>query len=410
MSDHGAATGREAPASAPARFGHGMLEHWALDPQVTYLNHGTVGATPRRVLEAQRRNRDEVERQPARYMLRELTQIGVGRSVRPRPRLREAAAAIAPFFGARGDDVVFVDNATTGVNAVLRSLDFRPDDEILITDHVYGAVGNAARYVARRAGATVRGAELPWPPSEAAIAAAIEAAIGPRTRLLVLEHVTPESALVLPVAEIIARARRRGVPVLVDGAHAPGALALDLGALDADWYVGNLHKWAWAPRSCGILWTPPARQEGLHPVVISWGLDQGFTAEFDLLGTRDPSPALAAPEGIAFLSELGDGAVRAWNHRVAWEGARALAERWRTEFPAPESMIGTMATVPLPAHAGTVRDDAVRLRDALLYEDGIEVQLHAWRGRLWARISGQVYVEPADIERLGAAVEVRLRA
>ena len=406
MSDHAAVTG--SGVHAPARYGRAMREHWALDPDILYLNHGTVGATPRRVLEAQRRIRDEIERQPAQFLLRELSQVTVGRSPLPKPRLRMAADAVAPFLGARGDDLVFVDNATTGVNAILRSFDFHPGDEILITDLVYGAIAHTARYVARRAGATVRTIELPWPPDPSAVTAAIVEALGPRTRVLVVEHVTPESALVLPVADIIARCRARGVPVLVDGAHAPGALPVDLPALGADWYVGNLHKWAWSPRSCGILWAPPARQEGLHPVVISWGLDQGFTNEFDLVGTRDPSPHLAAPEGIAFLRELGVESVQAWNHRLAWEGAHALAARWGTRFEAPETMVGTMATVPLPACAGAVRDDAIRLRDALLFEDGIEVQLHAWRGCLWTRISGQVYVEPADVERLGAAIEARI--
>jgi isopenicillin-N epimerase len=384
-----------------------MLDQWALDPAILYLNHGTVGAPPRRVLEAQRRIRDEIELQPSRFMLRELTSTRVGGPARGRPRMRVAADQIAAFLGARGDDLVFVDNATTGVNAVLRSLDWKAGDEILITDQVYGAVANTARYVARQHGCVVRSIDLPYPPDEGRVVETIERALGPRTRLAVVDHITSLMASRLPIAEIAARCRARGVPLLVDGAHGPGAIALDLPALGVDWYVGNLHKWAHAPRSSGILWAGPERQAGLHPTVISWGLDQGFADEFDLLGTRDPSAHLAAPEGIAFLRDLGWPAVRAWNHRLAWEGAQLLAERWGTRFEPAESSVGTMATVPLPERAGASAEDAARLRDALLDHDRIEVQLHDWRGRLWARISGQVYNEIGDVERLAEAVAAR---
>ena len=406
---------RAAPAARPAApepptspFGHAMLAHWALDPAITYLNHGTVGATPRRVLAAQQAIRDEIERQPARFMLRELTQVVVGGRRAAPPRMRAAADVVAAFVGARGDDLAFVENTTTGINAVLGSLRLGRGDEILITDLTYGAVANAARFAARERGATVRVAETPYPlrdPGE--VAAAIAAAVGPRTRLAVVDHITSESALLLPLAEIAARCRERGVPVLADGAHAPGAIALDVPSLGVDWYVANLHKWAWAPRSSGFLWAPLGRQAGLHPTVISWGLDQGFTAEFDLLGTRDPSTHLASPAGIAFMRELGVEAVRAYDHALAWSAARLLAVRWDVTLGMPESMVGTMATVPLPERFGVSCDDAARLRDALLFEDRIEVQVHAWRGRLWVRISAQIYNELADFERLAEAVARR---
>jgi isopenicillin-N epimerase len=391
-------------------FGRSMLEHWLLDPAVTYLNHGTVGATPRRVLAAQRALQDEIERQPARFMLRELTSVRVGGPRAEPPRMRAAAAEVAGFLGARGDDLMFVENTTTGANAVLRSLPLAPGDEILASDLAYGGVVNAARYAARRAGAVVRTVEMPHPILDpGAVADAFAAALGERTRLVLVDHITAESALLLPLAEIAARCRERGVPVLADGAHAPGAIALDIPSLGVDWYTGNLHKWAWTPRSSGILWAAPERQADLHPTVISWGLDQGIAAEFDLLGTRDPTPYLAAPAALAFLRELGAEAVRAYDHDLAWNGAHRLAERWGVPFETPESMIGTMATVPLPAALGSTRDDAARLRDGLLFEDAIEVQVHAWRGRLRVRISAQVYNDMADVERLGDAVAQRAR-
>ena len=382
-----------------------MRAHWALDPQITYLNHGSVGAPPRRVLAAQQAIRDEIERQPSRFLLRELSSVAVGVPRSETPRMRVAADAVAAFMGARGEDLVFVDNATSGVNAVLRSMDLREGDEIVIADHAYGAIANVAAFVARDRGSRVRTVELPYPPANpGAIVGAFAEALGPRTRVAVVDHITSESALVLPLAEIAALCRRGDVPVLVDGAHAPGVLPLDIPSLGIDWYAGNLHKWAYSPRSCGFLWAPPERQRGLHPPVISWGMDQGFAVEFDWVGTRDPSPWLAAPEGIAMMRELGCDAIRRYNHDLVWRAARMLGERWGTSLPMDEAMVGAMATLPLPERYGSTKEDAARLRDALLFEDRIEVQLHSWRDRLWVRISAQIYNEAADYERLGAAV------
>jgi isopenicillin-N epimerase len=402
------ATGNlEAQVSSGAGFGRPMLEHWALDPDVVYLNHGTVGVTPRSVLAEQQRLRDEIERRPSQFLLRELTAITVGVETPNKPLMRVAADQVAEFFGARGDDLVFVDNTTTGVNAVLRSFDWQPGEEMVLTDLGYGAIGNAARHVGRERGVAVRIVETPYPPTPEAMVSAVVDALGPNTRLAVVDHITSESALVMPLSRIAEACHARGVAVVADGAHAPGAIALDLPSQGVDWYVGNLHKWAFAPRSCGILWARPERQ-GIHPTVISWGLDQGFTAEFDLVGTRDPTAHLAAPAGIAFMRDLGLQEMWEHNHGLAWRGARMLAQRWGTSFDVPETMVGTMATVPLPESAGSTRPEAVNLRGALLMEDRIEVQLHAWRGRLWARISCQVYNDMNDIERLANAVTARV--
>lgn len=393
------------PSSGSRTFGRARRADWSLDPSITYLNHGTVGAPPRRVLLAQQAIREEIERQPSRYILRELSSTTVGVPRREAPRLRAAAAEVASFVGARGEDLVFVDNETTAMNAVLRSFPLREGDEILMTDHAYGAVGIAASFYAAERGAAVRVVELP--PSSAgrgAFADAVVSAIGSRTRLALVDHITSESALVLPIEEIVARCHERGVLVAVDGAHAPGAIALDVPAVGADWYTANLHKWAYAPRSSGFLWAAPERQEGLHPPVISWGLGKGFTDEFDWVGTRDPSAYLAAPAAIAFMRELGIEAVRAYNHGLVWESARFLCARWGVPFELTESMIGTMATVPLPERMGSTKEDAALLRDALLEKDKIEVQLHAWRARLWVRVSTQIYNDIADIERLADAV------
>ncbi|HKQ19138.1 MAG TPA: aminotransferase class V-fold PLP-dependent enzyme [Candidatus Eisenbacteria bacterium] len=390
-------------------LGREALPHWPLDPGITYLNHGTVGVTPLRVLAAEQAIRADIERRPAQFLLRELSAVAVGVPREKPPRMREAAARVAAFLGAREPDLVFVDNATTGVNAVLRSFDLKPGDEIVVTDLSYGGVARSAKYAAERAGGTVKTVETPAPSAGGgAIADAIVDAIGPRTRIAIVDHVASESSLILPLQEIAARARAKGALVLGDGAHALGMLPVDIPSLGVDWYTGNLHKWAWSPRSAGILWADPKRHAGLHPTVISWGLGDGIAAEFDWVGTRNPAAYLAAPAGIDLLHEWGLDRVRAHNHALAWDAAVTLPRRWGTETPVPESMVGSMVTLPLPHGLGDREDDAARLRDSLLFEDRIEVQIHAFRGRLWTRISTQVYNDGNDLERLGAAVAARV--
>jgi isopenicillin-N epimerase len=388
-------------------FGRSMLEHWLLEPDCTYLNHGTVGATPRRVLQKQQALRDEMERQPSRFMLRELN------GHQPMPwravsRLREASDQVAAFLGSRPDDLVFVPNVTTGLNAVLNSLPLRPGDEVVITDLAYGAVALAAGDVCERSSATLRTVHIDYPVRHAGdIVESIVRTLTPRTRLLVVDHITAQTALVLPVAAIAAECRTRGIPVLADGAHAPGARPLDIPSLGVDWYAANLHKWAHAPRGCGILWAAQARQSILRFPIVSWGHGKGFRAEFEHTATSDPTSFLAAPEGIALLREWDFDACVEYMHGLAWEAAAMLSDRWHTRFEIPEEMVGAMATVPLPESAGATDADAARLRLALLIDDRIEVQLHAWRGRLWTRVSTQVYNDRADIERLADAVARR---
>ena len=198
--------------------------------------------------------------------------------------------------------------------------------------------------------------------------------------------------------------------MLVDGAHGPGAIDFGIPSLGADWYTGNLHKWAMAPRSSAILWVAPARREETHPAVLSWGLGNGLAAEFDLTGTRDPSPWLAAPAGLDFMRELGLEAMRAYNHAFAWNGARTLCERWGTGIPASEAMYGCMVTLPLPERMGTSAEHATRLKDALLLEENVEAQIHSRIGRMWLRLSGQVYNDADDLERLIRGIEKHARA
>lgn len=381
-------------------FGKDWLSGWMLDPAVRYLNHGTVGATPRRVLERQQALRDEMERGPSAFLLREVVRM-VGEGIPGKGRLREAASVVAEFVGAKPEDLGFVTNVTAGINAVLRAIPFQPGDEILLLDQAYGAIAHGAREIGRGQGATLRRATLPLPllDEEQAIKA-VESAISPRTRLAILDHVTSSSALLLPIEEMVRAVQKRGVPVLVDGAHAPGAVPVDVSRISAEWYAANLHKWAWSPRSCGFLHARADQRAGLHAPILSWGLDQGLAPEFDWQGTFDPTPMLSAPEGIMMLKELGLSEVQRYNHAFAWRAANALRQQLGASLLAPESMVGTMSTVILTPDFGSTAADAFRLRDRLLFEERIEVQVHEAGGRIHLRVSGQIYNDDEDIEAL----------
>ena len=259
---------------------------WPLRPDITYLNHGTVGVTPSAVLDVQAEIRARIEQAPSQFLFREASGL-VGAHPRRPSLVREAAEAIGRHVGVRGENLVFVDNATAGINAVLGSLRFSPGDEVVMLDHAYGAMVNAVRHIAGGQGAHLVTARVPYPVfSASGVVDAVRTALTPRTRLAILDHVTAESALVLPLAEMATVCREHGVPVLADGAHAPGMLPLDVPQLGVEWYVANLHKWACAPRSCGFLWASPGMPLDVHPPTISWG-GQGLAAEFDWVGTRD---------------------------------------------------------------------------------------------------------------------------
>jgi len=337
-------------------------------------------------------------------MLRELWSF-TGSTADGPPLIRQAAAEVAAFVGARADDLVFVDNTSTGVNAVMRSMPLASGDEVIITDHAYGGIVTAVKYCAERAGATVRTVEMPYPAFSASECVdRIATALSDRTRLVIVDHIAAESALVFPVEQIVQACHERRVLVLVDGAHVPGQLPLDVSAIGADFYIANLHKWAMAPRSSAFMVVAPEQQAMVHPAVISWGYGTGFVREFDWVGTRDPSPWLCAPDGIRFMQELGLDALRTYNHDLAWRAAQTLTSRWNTPLEIEESAVGSMVSVMTPARCGTAKPDAGALRDTLLHQHNIEVQVHARAGRVWVRVSAQVYNDDGDIDRLASAI------
>src|SRR5882724_6502071 len=327
-------------------------ELWPLERGVIFLNHGSFGACPAKVVRHQAALRAEMEAEPVRFLSRELDD-----------RLDAARQALAAFVGADPDDLAFVANATSGVNAVLRSLTFQPGDELLTTDHAYNACKNTLDFVAGRAGARVVVARVPFPvASPAEVADAVMARVTPRTKLALLDHVTSPTALVLPIERLIPELGRRGIDVLVDGAHAPGMIPLDLGTLGATYYSGNCHKWLCAPKGSAFLWVRRDRHADVRPLTISHGANAKkagrtrFRLEFDWTGTSDPTAWMTVPTAIACVGAMLPGgwpAVMARNRALALEARALLGATVGTPPPCPDTMVGSLAAVVLPDGAPT---------------------------------------------------------
>ena len=371
---------------------------WCLDPSVVYLNHGSYGACPRAVLEVQRALQLEMEREPVDFLSRRLPE-----------RLQSARTALAGFLGTDAADLVFVPNATAGINVVLRSLAFAPGDELLATSHTYAACRKTLDYVASRSGARVVTAAVPFPVrDEEEIVTAVMARVSARTRLALLDHVTSPTALVLPIERLVRELRSRGIETLVDGAHAPGMVPVALAQLGAAYYTGNAHKWLCAPKGAAFLHVRRDRHSDLHPTVISHGYEAGFHAEFDWIGTFDPSAWLCVPAAVDYLGTLLPGGwpqLMAGNHALAVESRAHLCAALGIDPPCPEAMIGSMASMPLPpaaegAAASHLEGDALA---TWFRERGVE----AWVSRrpfALLRVSAQLYNSLAEVRRLAELI------
>lgn len=369
--------------------------HWSLDPEVRFLNHGSFGACPTAVLEHQSELRARLERQPVRFMVRELG-----------PRLDGTREQLGAFLGAPPGDLAFVRNATSGVNAVLRSLPLARGDELLVTTHAYLACRNALEFVAERAGARVVIADVPFPiegPDE--IIARVMERVTDRTRLALLDHVTSPTGVVLPLATLVDMLGRRGVDTLVDGAHAPGMLDLDVAAIGAAYYTGNCHKWICAPKGAAFLYVRPDRQREVRPLTISHGASSTrtdrsrFLVEFDWTGTDDPTPMLSIGRAIDVMGGLLPGGwpeLRERNHALVLEGRDRIARALGVRAPVPDDMIGSLASLPIPDGSPTPPSSPLfldPLQDVLLERHGIEVPIVPWPAppRRLVRVSAQLY-------------------
>ena len=368
---------------------------WSLDPRVTFLNHGSFGSCPRPVLKFQHALQARLERQPVAFLVDDFDALW-----------ETARKTLAAFVGAEADALVFVPNATAGVNTVLRSLEFKRGDELLVTDHAYNASRCALDFVAGRAGAHVVVAKIPFPltSTEQVVDAVLER-ITTKTRLALLDHVTSSTGLILPLEKIVPALAARGIETLVDGAHAPGMMPLNLKKLGATYYAGNCHKWLCAPKGAALLYVQPDHQKKIRPLAISHGANSTreasrFLLEFSWTGTGDFSAWLSVPEALRVIGELLPGgwpAVMQRNRALALAARKLLCEALAISPPSPDAMIGTLAAVPLPdmaaADIAKIANGLDPLRTRLLREHEIEVPVFPWPAppKRLLRVSAQLY-------------------
>ncbi len=401
MSDHAddsltssALSAWKAQAQPIVAAGHDFL----VRPDIAFLNHGSFGARPQAVFAAYQRWQRELEAQPVAFLGRRLPGL-----------LAEARASVARFVNVGENDLVFVPNVTHGMNIIARALNLRPGDEVLGTDHEYGAVERIWRFNCQRQGATYRTQPITLPVTNAeSVVEQLWQGVTERTRVIVVSHISSPTALIFPVAQIAGRAASQGILTIIDGAHAPGQLDLDVAAIGADFYLGNGHKWLCGPVGAGFLHARPDRQRLLQPLVVSWGYEprepgpSPFVDLFDWIGTDDPSAYLALPTAIAYQRDHAWSDVRAACHELACEAQAQIATLTglppiSLASPDTSAWWAQMCVAPLPVNE---RLSAVELQRRLWDDFQVEAPITDWQGRRFVRISIQAYNSFADTDRL----------
>ena len=382
----------DARMSLPSRSD--LAHHWPLDPQTVFLNHGSFGATPSEVLEEQGRLRGLLERDPVRFFEREYSDMW-----------DESRSAVARMLNADVDGMVFVSNATQGVNTVLRSLDLEPGDEIIVPDHSYQACWNAVDYVTRRSGAKTVIVEIPFRVEDPKqVIDLIMEAVTERTVLALIDTVTSPTGSRMPFEELTNRLQSRGVDVLLDAAHGPGIVPIDLSRLKPAYCVGNFHKWTCSPKGSAFLHIRKDRKDLIHPLNISHGFSfegtaqEKFEFEFAWPGTQDPTPWLCIPKAMSFMEEL---VVGGWpeimrrNRDLALQGRNLICDALGTTPPVPDTMVSALASVEVPTdeEVGPMSLDGDPFHNYLLDEYSIQVPVMPWRHHdtKYIRISAQLY-------------------
>lgn len=372
---------------------------WLLEPKVIFLNHGAFGACPITVLKEQQTLREQMEKRPLCFFNEELEAL-----------LNAARRELATFVGANSEDLVFVPNTTTGINSVLRSLKFEAQDELLTTNHEYKSSYDALEYAARRSGAILTVAKIPFPiSSEEQVVESVLEKVSPRTRLALLSHVTSSTGLILPIPTLVRKLSELGIETLVDGAQAPGMLPVKLSSIGATYYVGSCHKWLCSPKGAAFLYVKSYKQATIQPLLFGYNpfwtpIDSmNFPAKFGWTGTNDPTPYLCVPEVIRFMNSLlpnGWSALMEHNHKQAVKARQILCDMLSIPLPSPNEMIGSMAGVPLP------KNTTSSLQDTLLDCFGIEVPVIPWPtlDQTLIRISAQIYNTQVQYEYLASVL------
>jgi len=379
---------------------HQLKEHFLLDPEVVFLNHGSFGATPRPVFEVYQNWQRKLEHQPVRFLARDLF-----------PRLEQARQVLASRLNAGPNDLVYIPNATFGVNLVARSLNLQPRDEILTTNQEYGACDNAWEFICRKTGVSYIHQPIFLPvTSSPRIIEEFWKGVTPRTKMIFISHITSQTALQMPVEVICEMARERGILTLVDGAHVPGQIPLNLTEIGADFYVGNCHKWLMSPKGAGFLHTRPEHQEGLDPLVVGWGWGENspFTSgssyidKLEWLGTKDPAAYLSVPAAIQFQKDHNWPQVRKRCHQLLRQTVQRACQitELPSVYPLGEDFYHQMAVIPLPSI-----EDLAGFKETLYQQYKIEIPTIEWQGRQFLRISVQGYNTEEDLEIFLGALE-----
>ena len=375
-------------------------DQFLLRPGISFLNHGSFGACPRPVFDTYQGWQRKLEEQPVEFLGRQINTL-----------LAAARAPLAAYLGTQADNLVYVPNATYGVNIVARSLELAAGDEVLATNHEYGACDRAWRFVCERRGVRYSNQPIALPvESEEAVVEQLWAGVTERTKVIFLSHITSPTALIFPLAAICRRAREQGIMTVIDGAHAPGQIDLALDELGADFYTGNCHKWLSAPKSAGFLYARPERQALLHPLVVSWGWESQtpgvspFIDYFEWRGTHDPAAYLSVPAAIDFQVQHNWPRVRAACHALLLDASQRIAALSGLPQISPDTTEwwSQLRTIPLPPC------DLTALKDRLWDEYQIEVPMVGWGGGHYIRVSIQCYNGPNDVDRLVAALNVLL--
>lgn len=378
-----------------------LKNYFLLDPTITFLNHGSFGATPRPVFKEYQRWQRELEKQPVEFLGRRIIDL-----------MANSRAELGAYLGAHADNLVYTQNVTISINIVAHSLDLGPNDEVLATNHEYGAMDRTWRFLSKERGSRYINQHISMPfTSEEQSIEGFWRGVTDHTRVIFMSHITSPTAIIFPVKEIIRRAREAGIITIIDGAHAPGQLSLQLDALGADFYGGNLHKWLCAPKGAGFLYARPEVQHLLKPLVVSWGYESEapsnstFVDHHEWWGTRDVSSFLSVPAAIEFQEEHYWNDVRNACHKLA---RYAQEEICNLTGLAPlhskaDNWFRQMIAAPLPADT-----DIVQLKNRLYDEYRIEVPLVEWNGNKLIRVSVQGYNTKRDIDKLLKALSVLL--
>ncbi|HET7173409.1 MAG TPA: aminotransferase class V-fold PLP-dependent enzyme [Nocardioidaceae bacterium] len=371
-----------------------MRGHWTLDEDVLHLNHGSFGAVPLATQQVQQHLREEMERNPMAWFRARAE------------RLAEVRASVAGFLGVPGPDIALVPNASSGVSTALRAIDPSPDQRLVVTDHVYGAVRFAVERTAATSGCAVEVVALPLAAADAEVVAALGSVMDARTAAVVVDQVTSPTAKVLPVAEIAALGRQRGIPVVVDGAHAPGLMD---DPVTGDFWTGNLHKWPCAPRGTAVLYVAPDWQSRVPSPTVSWQESAGFPASFDIQGTVDDTGWFAAPTSLALLAELDFAGRRPGLSAMLDEGAEAIAGALGERVVDVGAAAPTMRLVSLPGGLLAGGGPVGAVQDRLARQTGVEVALVRWRDSAFMRVSAHLYNTPDDYRAAAGRYRQALR-